>query len=80
MQWNVLARALYTQVPNGANDERYAPPTNTPAIIFDWNRFRKWRLLEEVLRFDSDIICLEEVDMYEEIKPYLHGLGLVLDS
>ena len=41
---------------------------------FDWN-FRMWRILEELIRYDCDIICLEEADFYENIKPYLHNIG-----
>jgi mRNA deadenylase 3'-5' endonuclease subunit Ccr4 len=32
-------------------------------------------LLEEIVRYDSDIICLQEADFYEDIKHYLHYLG-----
>lgn len=41
---------------------------------FDWN-FRMWRIMEELVRYDCDIICLEEADFYEDIKPYLHNIG-----
>ena len=46
-----------------------------PREVYDWENFRFWRTLEEILRYKADIICLEEVDQYEEIKPYLHAIG-----
>ena len=73
MQWNTLARALFSQSDPKMS---YKLASNETADkIFDWNNFRKWRILEEILRFDNDIICLEEVDSYEEFKVFLHSIG-----
>jgi nocturnin len=65
MQWNMLARALWPYDPTSVN----------PKETFDWVNFRLWRSLQELVRYDSDIICVEEADFYEEIKPYMHSLG-----
>lgn len=46
-----------------------------PKETFDWENFRRWRTLQELVRYDSDIICVEEADFYEEIKPYMSSLG-----
>jgi len=65
MQWNILARALCQP------DEMNKAPEET----FDWSKFRLWRTIQELVRFKSDLICIEEADVYEEIKPYLHSIG-----
>ena len=48
---------------------------NSPTDAFDWDGFRLWRILEEMARYDCDVICLQEADFYEDIKPYFHNLG-----
>jgi mRNA deadenylase 3'-5' endonuclease subunit Ccr4 len=68
MQWNMLAKALCQTQPD--NDQ-----IKTPAFVYDWDKYRLWRTLEELTRYKCDIICIEEVDRYEEIKPYLHAIG-----
>lgn len=65
MTWNILARSLCE--PN----ETWKAAKEAG----DWLNFRLWRTLEETIRFDCDVICLQEIDAYEEIKPYLHSLG-----
>jgi mRNA deadenylase 3'-5' endonuclease subunit Ccr4 len=65
MQWNTLARALYTP------DQHLIASGDT----HDWANYRFWRTLQELTRFKADILCLEEIDFYEEVKPYLHSLG-----
>jgi mRNA deadenylase 3'-5' endonuclease subunit Ccr4 len=70
MSWNILARGLCQP------DETWRAPKDA----YDWPNYRLWRTLEETIRFASDIICLEEADAYEEIKPYLHALGSVIDN
>lgn len=65
MQWNMLARALCSK------DEH----SRAPDDAYDWRAFRLWRTLEELIRHHADIICLEEADSYEEIKPFMHSLG-----
>ena len=67
MQWNGLAKSLCNKL--------LEQDSSTDA--FEWENFRMWRLLEELIRYDCDIICLQEADFYEDIKPYLHNLGLL---
>jgi mRNA deadenylase 3'-5' endonuclease subunit Ccr4 len=71
MQWNTLARALCSHKPGEATSFT----AKMPVDVYDWDKYRKWRILEELLRFECDIICLEEVDSYEEIKEFLHQIG-----
>ncbi len=65
MQWNMLARGLCFR-------EEYS---KAPPEAYDWNNYRKWRTIQELTKYKSDIICLEEADFYEEIKPFLHDIG-----
>ena len=65
MQWNILAKALCYA------DEH----TKAPLKSFEWDNYRRWRTLQEIVRHNSDIICIEEADKYEEIKLYLHSIG-----
>lgn len=48
---------------------------NIPKDVYDWSEFRLWRTLEELVRHNCDIMCIEEADVYEELKPYLHSIG-----
>lgn len=68
MQWNVLAKAL-------CSEDECPFSKDTPAQVYYWHKYRKWRLIEELLRYDSDLICLEEFDAYDQIKPYLESIG-----
>lgn len=65
MQWNMLARALCI------------PETDTEknSFVYDWSNYRLWRSLQEITRYNSDLICMQEVDAYEEIKPFMHAIG-----
>lgn len=65
MQWNGL----------GKNFIEGLKSPNVPKELHDWKNFRQWRLLEELVRYNCDIICIEEADFYEDIKPHLHYLG-----
>ncbi len=65
MQWNMLARALCVK-------DAYS---TAPDPTYDWPTYRLWRTLEEMIRHNSDIICMQETDAYEELKPYMHKLG-----
>jgi hypothetical protein len=56
MQWNMLARALC--VKGGF--------TRAPDETFDWSNYRLYRTLEELIRHNCDIICMEV-----SIKKYL---------
>ena len=73
MQWNILAKALCQTEP----DHTDLP---TPSYVYDWDKFRLWRTLQEMTRYQSDIICIEEADVYEELKPYMHALGYVTNG
>jgi len=66
MQWNMLARGLW-RCEDGLNSEK--------SCTYDWDNFRFWRTLQELIRYDSDILCVEEADAYENIKPYMEYLG-----
>eukprot|EP00299_Pterocystis_sp_00344_P011586 c5430_g1_i2.p1 GENE.c5430_g1_i2~~c5430_g1_i2.p1 ORF type:complete len:318 (-),score=89.35 c5430_g1_i2:62-1015(-) len=69
MQFNVLADAL-----SGA-DEHHGGFIHTPFECLDWE-YRKSQLLEEVKRFDPDVVCMEEVDHYDDwFQPQLASLG-----
>ena len=70
LTWNILARALC------ALDSCSRAPNES----YDWLNFRMWRTLEELVRHDCDILCLEETDTYEDIKPFLHAIGFVLNN
>ena len=67
MQWNGLAKQLDKQ-------QMLRTKCSTEAA-FDWDNFRMWRLLEELVRFNCDIVCLQEADFHEDIKTYLGYLG-----
>jgi len=41
----------------------------------DWPNYRLWRTLQELTRFEPDIICIQEADVYQEINPYMNALG-----
>lgn len=66
MQWNMLARALCIREPS----------SKTPPEAYEWN-YKKWRTIEELIRSKADIICVQEADFYEDIKPHLHELGYI---
>ncbi|XP_002731525.1 nocturnin-like [Saccoglossus kowalevskii] len=66
MQWNVLADALC----QSRDDFIRSPPDSLL-----WQT-RKFRSLEEILTYDPDIICLEEVDHYHDFyNPMLQSIG-----
>jgi nocturnin len=65
MQWNMLARALCSQDAD----------SKAPSGTYDWPAYRVWRTLEELVRHNADIICMEEADAYEDLKPYMHKFG-----
>lgn len=62
----MLARALW-RTEDKMNDPK--------SCTYDWDNYRFWRTLQELVRYDSDILCVEEVDVYENIKPYMEYLG-----
>jgi len=65
-QWNVLAQAIGTKLDNfSVTDPR----------VLDWSRSRRWRLLEEVILHNPDIICLQEVDHFNFVLSALASIG-----
>ena len=73
LQWNQLSQTLGTQ-----NDGFVRCPL--PAL--EW-RTRRWRLLEELVRHQPDILCLQEVRFFSSLmKPInrLHILSLSIET
>ncbi|CAM9467327.1 unnamed protein product [Ectocarpus sp. 12 AP-2014] len=69
LTWNVLCDGL-----SGAHPERggfvYAPEGS-----LDWEK-RRWKLLEEILRWDCDVLVLQEVDHHHDwLSPMLAKQG-----
>ncbi|XP_033112060.1 nocturnin-like isoform X2 [Anneissia japonica] len=66
MQWNILADAL----GNGGDNF-----IKCPKEALNWET-RKFRILEELLIYDPDVMCLQEVDHYHDFfDPILKVLG-----
>merc|ERR1712079_825702 len=54
LQWNALSQTLGTKNDNFVK---------CPKSALDW-RTRKFRMLEEIIQYDADVICLQEVDHF----------------
>jgi len=65
LQWNHLSQTLGTK-----NDHFVVCPPEA----LDWTS-RRWRLLEEMVRYQPDIICLQEVDHFDFVSRGLGCLG-----
>ncbi|XP_042348750.1 nocturnin [Plectropomus leopardus] len=66
MQWNILAQAL------GEGKDGFI---RCPLDALNWQE-RKYLILEEILTYSPDILCLQEVDhYYDTFKPILASLG-----
>lgn len=66
MQWNVLAQAL------GEGMDSFV---KCPMDALNWPE-RKYLILEEILTYRPDIVCLQEVDHYFDMfQPILSSLG-----
>lgn len=66
MQWNILAQAL------GEGKDGFI---RCPLEALNWDE-RKYLILEEILTYQPDILCLQEVDHYfDTFQPVLAGLG-----
>ncbi|XP_064190593.1 nocturnin-like isoform X1 [Anguilla rostrata] len=66
MQWNILAQAL------GEGRDSFV---RCPLEALKWAE-RKYLILEEILRYRPDVLCLQEVDHYHDtFQPMLGSLG-----
>lgn len=66
MQWNILAQAL------GEGKDGFI---RCPLEALRWQE-RKYLILEEILTYRPDILCLQEVDHYfDTLGPIMSGLG-----
>ncbi|KAL2097432.1 hypothetical protein ACEWY4_006639 [Coilia grayii] len=66
MQWNILAQAL------GEGMDSFV---RCPLEALNWNE-RKYLILEEILTYQPDVLCLQEVDHYfDTFQPILARLG-----
>ena len=63
-QWNILSQALGTGLDN----------FQSATACLDWER-RRWRVVEEIVRQEADIICLQEVDHFRLLERILASLG-----
>lgn len=71
MQFNILADSL------SGKDEKKGGFTKTPPECLDWEK-RKDGLMEEILRFGPDVVCLEECDHYSDwFEPVMKQRGYV---
>ena len=69
LQFNLLARGLSSPPKNGGFVE-------SPVASLHFDNYRKYRLLEEILRFDPDIVTLEEMDHYDDFfQPLMSKFG-----
>ncbi|KAI5624888.1 nocturnin isoform X1 [Silurus asotus] len=66
MQWNILAQAL------GEGKDGFI---RCPMEALNWAE-RKYLILEEILTYRPDIVCLQEVDhYYDTFQPMMSSLG-----
>jgi len=65
LQWNHLSQTLGTK-----NDKFVCCPPEA----LDWST-RRWRLIEEILRYQPDIVCLQEVDHFNLLDAALGSVG-----
>jgi len=65
LQWNVLSQSL------GSSIDKFV---NCSSQTLDWN-LRKWKLIEEIIKHDPDIICLQEVDHFRMLETALSSIG-----
>ncbi|XP_053487815.1 nocturnin isoform X1 [Ictalurus furcatus] len=66
MQWNILAQAL------GEGKDGFV---RCPMEALVWSE-RKYLILEEILTYRPDIVCLQEVDhYYDTFQPMMSSLG-----
>jgi len=63
-QWNILSQTL------GSKNDKFV---RCDPLALDW-RTRRWKILEEIIRYDPDIICLQEVDHHRLIQRALGSI------
>jgi len=69
LQFNILARGLSSPPNNGGF-------ILSPVASLHFEHYRKYRLLEEILRFHPDIVTLEELDQYDDFfQPLMNKFG-----
>jgi len=64
-QWNILAQAIGTKIDKFVLADSRA---------LDWAS-RRWRVVEEIIRHQPDLVCLQEVDHYPFISSALASSG-----
>jgi len=65
LQWNLLSQTLGTKGDNFVS---------CPSEALSW-AVRRWRILEELVRHQPDIICLQEVDHFHTLERALGSIG-----
>lgn len=65
LQWNQLSQTI------GTENDKFV--RCNPAAL-DWTT-RRWRMIEEIIRYDPDIVCLQEVDHFKLLEMSLGSVG-----
>ena len=65
LQWNHLSQTL------GTKGDKFV---ECPPEALSWT-VRRWRILEELIRHEPDIICLQEVDHFHTLERALGSIG-----
>ncbi|CAH1777213.1 unnamed protein product [Owenia fusiformis] len=65
LQWNILAQGLCMGKDNFVR---------CPLEALDWGT-RKLRIVEEILQYDPDVICMQEVDHFGYLENILQSVG-----
>jgi nocturnin len=65
LQWNQLSQTI------GTKNDKFVRCNPT---ALDWTT-RRWRIIEEIVRYDPDIICLQEVDHFKLLEMALGSVG-----
>jgi len=65
LQWNQLSQTI------GTKNDKFV--RCNPAALH-WTT-RRWRILEEIIRYDPDVVCLQEVDHFKMLEMALGSIG-----
>jgi len=65
LQWNQLSQTI------GTKNDKFVR-CNPKAL--NWMT-RRWRILEEIIRYDPDVVCLQEVDHFKMLEMALGSIG-----